>query len=247
MANRTCLKGTHLLTQVLAIGVQVVQDTGNFVSKKDASVFPAVSTAETVKNVLESTDQTFANHAIGKQTNQIVATQVQEFVENWHWKGFGSGSSSNSSINSDYVTNLKSVFKNSTVTDREIPIAISAIGVFDRENQKEEIKAIYADSEYVGELKKREKYFLKVIERRTPSTGGYLYKCITRERNLVHFFSKHEFAISIEIGDCVLVNATVVEHKKSKYDHDNRTTRINRVTVIENYGQPKADSQSVSG
>jgi len=242
MANRTCLKGTHQLSQVLAIGVQVVQDTGNFVSKKDASVFPAVSTAETVKNVLESTDQTFANNALGKQANQIVATQIQEFVENWHWKGFGSGASVNPSVNLDYITNLKSVFKNSTVTDREIPIAISAIGVFDRENQKEEIKAIYADSEYVGELKKREKFFLKVIERRTPSTGGYLYKCITRERNLVHFFSQHEFAIPIEIGDCVLVNATVVEHKKSKYDHDNKTTRINRVTIIENYGQPKADS-----
>merc|ERR1712000_738293 len=111
--------------------------------------------------------------ALGKQANQIVASQIQEFVENWHWKGFGSGASVNPSVNLDYITNLKSVFKNSTVTDREIPIAISAIGVFDRENQKEEIKAIYADSEYVGELEKREKCFLKVIERRTPSTGGY--------------------------------------------------------------------------
>ena len=245
MANRTCLKGTHQLTQVLAIGVQVVQDTGNFVSKKDASVFPSVSTAETVKNVLQSSDQTFANDAIGKQANQIVVSQIQEFVENWQWRGFGRSSTVTNA--SEYATSLKGVFQNSTITDREIPIAISAIGVFDREQQKQQIKEIYADSEYVGELKKREKFFLKVIERRQPSTGGYLYKCITRERNLVHFFSKHEFAIPIEIGDCVLVNATVVEHKKSKYDHDNKTTRINRVTIIENYGQPKADSQPVSG
>ena len=236
MANRTCLKGTHQLTQVLAIGVQVVQDTGNFVSKKDASVFPSVSTAETVKNVLQSSDQTFANSAIQKPANKDLAQKIANFVENWKWQGFGSN------VNSDYVTNLKGVFKNSTVTDKQIPIAISAIGVFDREQQKQQIKEIYADSEYVGELKKREKFFLKVIERRQPSTGGYLYKCITRERNLVHFFSKHEFAIPIEIGDCVLVNATVVEHKKSKYDHDNKTTRINRVTIIENYGQPEADS-----
>ena len=241
MANRTCLKGTHQLTQVLAIGVQVVQDTGNFVSKKDASVFPTVSTAETVKNVLQSSDQTFANSAIQKPANRDLVQKISDFVEGYKWQGFGSNS------NSDYITNLKGVFKNSTITDREIPIAISAIGVFDREQQKQQIKEIYADSEYVGELKKREKFFLKVIERRQPSTGGYLYKCITRERNLVHFFSKHEFAIPIEIGDCVLVNATVVEHKKSKYDHDNKTTRINRVTIIENYGQPKADSQPVSG
>ena len=245
MANRTCLKGMHQLSQVLAVGVQIVQDTGNFVSRKDAKNFPSVSTAETVKNVLESSDQTFADHAIGKQTNQIMATQIQEFVENWHWRGFGSGTPANPSVNSDYVTNLKSVFKNSTVTDREIPIAISAIGVFDRENQKQQIKEIYAESEYVGTPKKREKFFLKVIERRTPSTGGYLYKCITRERNLVHFFSSKD--LPIELGDCVLVNATVVEHKQSKYDHDNKTTRMNRVTLIENYGQPKADSQPVSG
>jgi len=181
-------------------------------------------------------DQTFANSAIQKPANRDLVQKISDFVEGYKWQGFGSNS------NSDYITNLKGVFKNSTVTDREIPIAISAIGVFDREKQKEEIKAIYAESEYVGELKKREKFFLKVIERRQPSTGGYLYKCITRELNLVHFFSRHEFAIPIEIGDCVLVNATVVEHKKSKYDHDNKTTRINRVTIIENYGQPEADS-----
>ena len=236
MAKRTCLKGTHYLQHVLAIGVQVVQDTGNFVSKKDASVFPSVATSETVTNILLADDQTFASNAIQKPANKDLAQKIANFVENWKWQGFGSN------VNSDYVTNLKSVFKNSTVTDKQIPIAISAIGVYDREKQKEEIKAIYAESEYVGELKKREKFFLKVIERRQPSTGGYLYKCITRERNLVHFFSRHEFAIPIEIGDCVLVNATVVEHKKSKYDHDNKTTRINRVTIIENYGQPKADS-----
>ena len=236
MANRTCLKGTHYLQHVLAVGVQVVQDTGNFVSKKDASVFPSVATSETVTNILLADDQTFASSAIQKPANKDLAQKIANFVENWKWQGFGSN------VNSDYVTNLKGVFKNSTVTDKQIPIAISAIGVYDREKQKEEIKAIYAESEYVGELKKREKFFLKVIERRQPSTGGYLYKCITRERNLVHFFSRHDYAISIEIGDCVLVNATVVEHKKSKYDHDNKTTRINRVTIIENYGQPKADS-----
>ena len=241
MANRTCLKGTHFLTDVLSVGVQIVQDTGNFISKKDASVFPSISTAETVKNVLLANDQTFVNSAVGKKANGDVALKIQNFVENYRWKGFGA--SPNSGIGtSDYISNLKSVFKNSTITDREIPIAISAIGVFDSEEQKQKIKELYTNSEYVGELKKREKFFLKVIERRTPSTGGYLYKSITRERNLVHFFSQNDFAISIEIGDCILVNATVVEHKKSKYDHDNKTTRINRVTVIENYGQPKADS-----
>ena len=236
MAKRTCLKGTHYLQHVLAIGVQVVQDTGSFVSKKDATEISTVATSETVTDILLADDQTFANSAIQKPANKDLAHKISEFVENWKWQGFGSNSES------DYVTNLKSVFKNSTVTDREIPIAISAIGVYDREKQKEEIKAIYANSEYVGELKKREKFFLKVIERRQPSTGGYLYKCITRERNLVHFFSRHDYAISIEIGDCVLVNATVVEHKRSVYEHDNKTTRINRVTIIENYGQPKADS-----
>ena len=236
MAKRTCLKGTHYLQHVLAIGVQVVQDTGSFVSKKDATAFPSVATAETVKNILLADDQTFARSAIQKPANRDLAQKIFDFVENYWWQGFGKNN------NSDYISNLKSVFQNSTVTDSQIPIAISAIGVYDREKQKEEIKAIYAESEYVGELKKREKFFLKVIERRQPSTGGYLYKCITRERNLVHFFSRHDYAISIEIGDCVLVNATVVEHKKSKYDHDNKTTRINRVTIIENYGQPKADS-----
>ena len=236
MAKRTCLKGTHYLQHVLAIGVQVVQDTGSFVSKKDATAFPSVATAETVKNILLADDQTFASSAIQKPANRDLAQKIFDFVENYWWQGFGKNN------NSDYISNLKSVFQNSTVTDSQIPIAISAIGVYDREKQKEEIKAIYAESEYVGELKKREKFFLKVIERRQPSTGGYLYKCITRERNLVHFFSQHEFAIPIEIGDCVLVNATVVEHKKSKYDHDNKTTRINRVTIIENYGQPEADS-----
>jgi len=236
MAKRTCLKGTHYLQHVLAIGVQVVQDTGSFVSKKDATEISTVATSETVTDILLADDQTFANSAIQKPANRDLAQKIFDFVENYWWKGFGKNN------NSDYISTLKGVFQNSTITDNQIPIAISAIGVYDREKQKEEIKAIYANSEYVGELKKREKFFLKVIERRQPSTGGYLYKCITRERNLVHFFSRHDYAISIEIGDCVLVNATVVEHKRSVYEHDNKTTRINRVTIIENYGQPKADS-----
>ena len=62
MANRTCLKGTHYLQHVLAVGVQVVQDTGNFVSKKDASVFPSVATSETVTNILLADDLEGAGH-----------------------------------------------------------------------------------------------------------------------------------------------------------------------------------------
>ena len=120
-------------------------------------------------------------------------------------------------------------------------MAVSAIGVYNRAEQREQLKELYAGSEYVGALKQRNKYFLKVIERRNMSTG-YLFKCITRERNLVHFFSHKDYPV--ELGDCILVNATVVEHKQSKYDHDNKTTRINRVVLIENHGQPKIETGS---
>mgnify|MGYP003310249275 FL=1 len=117
MANRTCLKGTHYLQHVLAVGVQVVQDTGNFVSKKDASAFPSVATSETVTNILLADDQTFASSAIQKPANKDLAQKIANFVENWKWQGFGSN------VNSDYVTNLKGVFKNSTVTDKQIPVS----------------------------------------------------------------------------------------------------------------------------
>ena len=71
---------THYLQHVLAIGVQVVQDTGNFVSKKDASVFPSVATSETVTNILLADDQTFASSAIQKPANKDLAQKIANFA-----------------------------------------------------------------------------------------------------------------------------------------------------------------------
>lgn len=228
-----------LLTDVLALAVQVVKNQGSYASVADGEKDPKnPSTSSVVECILDKREGYYKDLIKSATTNNDIMNFVHEliqFVENYSYRGFASGQPNN------YVDKLKSIYQNTQITVDDIPMAVSAIGVYNRAEQREQLKELYAGSEYVGELKQRNKYFLKVIERRNMSTG-YLFKCITRERNLVHFFSHKDYPV--ELGDCILVNATVVEHKQSKYDHDNKTTRINRVVLIENHGQPKIETGS---
>jgi len=39
-------------------------------------------------------------------------------------------------------------------------------------------------------------------------------------------------------GDCVLLKATIAEHRLNKYERGKPLTYLNRVTVLENKGSP---------
>ena len=237
------------LTDVLAIAVQLTQAKGEFVSTQQSRLDSSItSTADTVKSIFanESNFQHILETATGNWNVMKVVRELVDLVEDYQWKGFGQTSTGAGQAGRDtsYAQSLKRVFQNSKITANDIPIAVSAIGVYNQEKQKQQMKELIANSDYVGKIKERGVHFLKVIELRSIKAGGYLYKCITRDRDLVHFF-KNEKWTNVELGDCILIAGTVVEHKTSQYDHDNKTTRVNRVVLRENHGQPddKASSQ----
>ena len=42
--------------------------------------------------------------------------------------------------------------------------------------------------------------------------------------------------VEIKEGECVLLKATIAEHRKSKFDNGKPLTYLNRVTVVRNLG-----------
>ena len=106
---------------------------------------------------------------------------------------------------------------------------------------------IVADSEYIGELEKRDEFFVKLIDK-INRDDYIMYKCITKDHNLCLFYksvsasnglTRMENEFEIELGDCFLIRATPVKHEESEYDSGARMTRFNRVGFVQNYGQPK--------
>ena len=150
-------------------------------------------------------------------------------------------------IDGEYDSKVKSIYSVIQVADKDIPLAVSTIGMFDRSLQRKKMDDIVADSEYIGELEKRDEFFVKLIDK-INRDDYIMYKCITKDHNLCLFYksvsasnglTRMENEFEIELGDCFLIRATPVKHEESEYDSGARMTRFNRVVFVQNYGQPK--------
>lgn len=87
--------------------------------------------------------------------------------------------------------------------------------------------------DYLGQIKTKPELFLKLTKR------------ISRPKYTMHFMEdrngrKAMFynykGVEINEGDCVLLKATIAEHRLDKYERGTPLTYLNRVTVLTNKG-----------
>ena len=109
----------------------------------------------------------------------------------------------------------------------------------------------FQNSNFVGELKKRQKFFLKVHDIRSTQYGP-IYIMLNRNGDCLTFFNEPGYAGGdgrniprLKKGDCCTVMATPKTHTVNGYD-GTKQTRISRVIVQSNKGSVKKPYEIVT-
>ena len=98
--------------------------------------------------------------------------------------------------------------------------------------------------EYFGPVNtKRDDLFLKLIKKISKPTYTMHFMEDRNGRKAMFYNYK---GVEIKKDDCVLLKATIAEHRRSKYDNGKPLTYLNRVTVRRNMGT-KENQQIVFG
>ena len=89
--------------------------------------------------------------------------------------------------------------------------------------------------DYLGPVGTKSELFLKLTKRIDKPREGYTMHFM-EDRNgrkaMFYNYVGEEFGE----GECVLLKATIAEHRKSKFDDGKPLTYINRVTIVKNMG-----------
>lgn len=105
----------------------------------------------------------------------------------------------------------------------------------EREEQKEELAKVTANSDWIGTERKRGEFFVKLTKKDYLNNyGSYIYSVVTREGNLGVFFNQENF--NVAPGDCFIMKATPKRHQVSNY-HGGKETMFNRVVIKEVIGR----------
>ena len=98
--------------------------------------------------------------------------------------------------------------------------------------------------DYLGPLHtKRDDLFLKLVKK--ISKPAYTMHFMEERNGRKAMFYNYK-GVEIKKDDCVLLKATIAEHRRSKYDNGKPLTYLNRVTVRRNMGT-KENPQIVFG
>ena len=88
---------------------------------------------------------------------------------------------------------------------------------------------------FLGEIKTKPELFLKLTKRISrPDYTMHFMEDRNGRKGMFYNYKGPEF----NEGDCVLLKATIAEHRKDKYSSE-PLTYINRVTILENKGSVK--------
>ena len=87
--------------------------------------------------------------------------------------------------------------------------------------------------DYLGSVGLKPELFLKLTKR--VSKPEYTMNFMEDRNGRKAMFYNYK-GPEFEEGDCVLLKATIAEHRRNKYDNSKPLTYLNRVTVLENRG-----------
>ena len=86
---------------------------------------------------------------------------------------------------------------------------------------------------YLGPVKSKPELFLKLVKK--VSKQEYTMHFLEDRNGRKAMFYNYK-GVEIKQGECVLIKATIAEHRISKFDNGKPLTYLNRVTVVRNMG-----------
>ena len=89
--------------------------------------------------------------------------------------------------------------------------------------------------EYLGDVKTKPELFLK-LTKRISKPDYTMHFMVDRNGRKAMFYNYK--GPEVREGDCVLLKATIAEHRRDRYNSE-PLTYINRVTILENKGTTK--------
>ena len=214
------------LVPLLATAKQLADREG-FVSKNESQKLGCPSTGDKVREIFRRAVLNLEYIDI-----KVFPTKIQTYVNDlMEWVI----NTDNITRNLEYNQNVKDVYNLIQVADKQVPLAVSTIGIYDRALSDDGMNELTKNSVHVGVVGERDDFFFKLIDIKN-GDGWVLYKCITKERNLCSFFRNSDAEqFEVELGDCFLVKATPKNHEEYK---GTKQTTFNRVVFMKNYGQP---------
>ena len=87
--------------------------------------------------------------------------------------------------------------------------------------------------DYLGPIKTKSELFLKLVKRKEFPQYTMHFMEDRNGRKAMFYNYKGE---GFDEGDCVLLKATIAEHRLDKYERGKTLTYLNRVTILENKG-----------
>ena len=97
--------------------------------------------------------------------------------------------------------------------------------------------------DYLGPVKSKPELFLKLVKK--VSKPEYTMHFMEDRNGRKAMFYNYK-GVEIKQGECVLIKATIAEHRRSKFDNGKPLTYLNRVTVVRNMGS-KENPKTVFG
>ena len=89
--------------------------------------------------------------------------------------------------------------------------------------------------DYLGPVGTKSELFLKLTKRIDKPREGYTMHFMEDRNGRKAMFYNYK-GPEFDEGDCVLLKATIAEHRLDKYERGKPLTYLNRVTVLENKG-----------
>ena len=94
---------------------------------------------------------------------------------------------------------------------------------------------------YLAPIKTKKEFFLKLVKRVVKPDFTMNFMEDRNGRKAMFYNYKGEL---FEEDECVLLKATVIEHRISRYDKGEPLTYLNRVTIVKNMGSAKNESEN---
>lgn len=224
---------TYNTVSLLADAILFVKLNG-FISKTKAQSRGIVPTCELFKQwiVKNHTVTTDGSPWLTTITDVEVAQMLLYFI------------SFNAPFKSTYIEKLNVLAETLMATDTlsqsslnsgmMVAMVNSWISRAKKEEKKKEFQERYAKSEFIGSLKIRGEFFVKVIEIINKDWGS-IWKLVDVDDKLGFFFTNASKALNAEVNDCILIKATPIAHEISEY-HGLPETKFNRIKILDNVG-----------
>ena len=102
----------------------------------------------------------------------------------------------------------------------KVGLIASSVSFYNQKFTSDKFKEIIKGSKYIGELNTTENCFIKLIyknHKMDQQRNYYIYKGVTRDGDLVLFYDKNDYPITI--GDCFLFRGNIKDHEICNFDN----------------------------